>query len=108
MPPAARGNAVRLPATLATLPAHGGQPLAPAVRQKMEAAFETSFADVRVHVGQHAAALGALAFTHGSNLYSLPRSTTHPLDPHSNSSFTSSRTSCNSAAAARVIRSDRA
>jgi GNAT superfamily N-acetyltransferase len=38
----------------------------------MEAAFGTSFADVRVHVGPEAASIGALAFTHGSDLYFAP------------------------------------
>jgi hypothetical protein len=38
----------------------------------MESLFKTSFADVRVHVGPHAEALGALAFTHGSNVYFAP------------------------------------
>jgi hypothetical protein len=38
----------------------------------MEAAFRTSFADVRVHVGPEAGTLGAMAFTHGSNLYFAP------------------------------------
>jgi hypothetical protein len=38
----------------------------------MEAAFGTSFADVRVHVGPEAASIGALAFTHGNSLYFAP------------------------------------
>jgi hypothetical protein len=35
----------------------------------MEALFGADFSGVRVHVGQEAAAIGALAFTHGSDLY---------------------------------------
>ncbi len=35
----------------------------------MEAFFKTSFADVRVHVGSEASTIGALAFTHGADLY---------------------------------------
>jgi hypothetical protein len=50
----------------------GGQPLPPAVLQKMEAAFNTKFADVRVRVGPEASSLGALAFTHGSTIYFAP------------------------------------
>jgi hypothetical protein len=46
--------------------------LPPTVQQKMEAFFNTSFADVRVHVGPEAAAIGALAFTSGPNLYFAP------------------------------------
>ncbi|HYK01926.1 MAG TPA: GNAT family N-acetyltransferase [Thermoanaerobaculia bacterium] len=65
------GSAVPLPQQLA-VPAHGGQPLAPEVLQRMEAAFGTSFRDVRVHVGAQPAALGALAFAHGSHVYFAP------------------------------------
>lgn len=50
----------------------GGEPLPAAVRQKMEAAFGTSFADVRIHVSPQAASIGALAFTQGNNLYFAP------------------------------------
>jgi hypothetical protein len=38
----------------------------------MESVFKTSFADVRVHVGPQAAAVGAVAFTQGSNVYFAP------------------------------------
>lgn len=38
----------------------------------MEAAFKTSFSDVRIHVGPHAASIGAAAFTHGTNIYISP------------------------------------
>ena len=50
----------------------GGQPLPAPVRQKMEACFGTSFADVRVHVGPQASSIGALAFTQGAHLYFAP------------------------------------
>lgn len=52
--------------------AHGGQPLPAAVRQPMEAMFGTTFANVRIHVGPHAAAIGALAFTQGSSIHFAP------------------------------------
>jgi hypothetical protein len=38
----------------------------------MEAAFKTTFADVRVHVGPQATAIGALAFTRGTDLFFAP------------------------------------
>lgn len=57
-----QSEAFPLPANLPQLASAGGQPLPSAVREKMESAFRTSFADVRVHVGAHAAAIGAVAF----------------------------------------------
>lgn len=66
------GEAFQLPANLSSFGGGGGQPLPPPVRQKMESFFNASFADVRVHVGAQASAIGALAFTHGSNLYFAP------------------------------------
>jgi hypothetical protein len=65
------GEAFAVPSTL-NLSGSGGQPLPAPVREKMESFFRTSFADVRVHVGNQAPAIGALAFTHGSNLYFAP------------------------------------
>ena len=55
-----------------TLPTAGGRPLPESTRGTMESFFNTSFADVRVHVGPEASSIGALAFTHGSNLYFAP------------------------------------
>jgi hypothetical protein len=68
-PPA---NAVQVPPSVMTFDGGAGQPLAPAVRQRMERLFATSFADVRVHVGRAAATLGALAFTRGANIHFAP------------------------------------
>jgi ribosomal protein S18 acetylase RimI-like enzyme len=65
------GAAFAVPAAL-NLSASGGQPLPAPVREKMESFFGTSFADVRVHVGNQAPSIGAMAFTHGSNLYFAP------------------------------------
>lgn len=66
------GSSVQLPPRL-TMQTHGtGQPLPVAVRQKMESFFRTSFADVRVHVGPGATAIGATAFTRGSNIHFAP------------------------------------
>lgn len=62
------GQAVQLAPSF-TVGAAAGQPLPHDVRQKMERAFSTSFADVRVHVSPQPASLGAQAFTHGSNIH---------------------------------------
>lgn len=51
---------------------HGGSPLPEPVRAEMESFFHTDFSDVRVHVGQQAPAIGALAFAMGSHLYFAP------------------------------------
>ena len=69
----------RVPERMNALPpVMAGSPLPPAVRQKMESFFGTSFADVRVHVGPQAAAIGALAFTRGSHIHFAPGQ----YDPH--------------------------
>ena len=49
--------------------AHGGNPLPADVRQKMEGAFGQDFGDVRIHEGDEAAALDALAYAQGSHIY---------------------------------------
>jgi hypothetical protein len=67
------GTAFPLPPQFARVTVTGGgEPLAMAVRQKMEALFHSSFADVRVHVDQAPQSLGALAFTHGSHIHFAP------------------------------------
>lgn len=53
-------------------PKSGGQPIPDKVRAKMEAAFGADFSDVRVHVGQEAASIGALAYTWGTNIHFAP------------------------------------
>lgn len=45
------------------------RPLPTEVRAKMEQSFGTSFADVRVHQGSQADAMGARAYAQGSNIY---------------------------------------
>ena len=50
----------------------GGLPLPSDVRTKMETAFSTDFSDVRVHVGHEATALGAIAYTWGTNIHFAP------------------------------------
>lgn len=70
--PSASGSATQLPPHLSRVAAGGGEPLPPHVRAKMEAVFGTSFADVRVHVGGDAPAIGALAFTAGSHIHFAP------------------------------------
>lgn len=65
-------NAMQLPDTMANFATVGGEPLPPAIRQKMESFYGTSFSDVRVHVGPHASQIGALAFTQGSHIHFAP------------------------------------
>lgn len=62
-------------------PRSGGWPLPRDVQAKMEEAFGTSFSDVRVHVGPEASAIGALAFTWGSDLHFAPGQY-NPHTPH--------------------------
>ena len=50
----------------------GGFPIPDDVRTKMETAFGADFSDVRVHIGQEAASLGAIAYTWGSNIHFAP------------------------------------
>jgi len=77
----ANGKATQLPQTLALFGFGPGLPLPEPVQRKMETAFNASFADVRIHVGPQAAAIGALAFTHGSNIYFAPGQY-NPMMPH--------------------------
>jgi hypothetical protein len=42
------------------------------VRQAMESMFGAGFAAVRIHVGPHPATIGAVAFTHGTNIHFSP------------------------------------
>jgi hypothetical protein len=77
--PSPNGASLQVPAHLVNVPKHGGAPLPPAVLQRMEAVFGARLGDVRVHVGAHAAALGAVAFTQGSNIHFAPGR----YDPHS-------------------------
>jgi hypothetical protein len=50
----------------------GGLPIPDQVRAKMETAFGADFSEVRVHVGQEAASLGAIAYTWGTNIHFAP------------------------------------
>lgn len=71
--PQMNGNAMPLPDTLQHVARGGsGRALPEAVQQKMESFFGASFGDVRVHVGPEAPAIGALAFTLGSDIYFAP------------------------------------
>jgi hypothetical protein len=65
------GNAFPLPSGF-RLRAGGGLPLPSAVQAHLEGVFGASFGDVRVHLGGEAARIGALAFTHGTDLYFAP------------------------------------
>jgi hypothetical protein len=66
----ANGSVMPLPDTAKRL--EPGHALPPPVRQKMEAVFGTSFADVRVHVDARPASIGALACTEGSHIHFAP------------------------------------
>jgi hypothetical protein len=50
----------------------GGLPLPEDIRSKMETAFSADFSDVRVHIGQEASSLGAIAYTWGTNIHFAP------------------------------------
>lgn len=55
------------------LPAHGGGAAMPEeVRAKMEAAFGAEFSSVRIHEGSHAEAVGAAAYTQGTDIHFAP------------------------------------
>ncbi len=66
------GNTFALPPTFALKPHGTGQRLPEPVQRKMEAFFGADFSDVMVHIGPEAPSIGALAFTHGSDLYFAP------------------------------------
>lgn len=53
-------------------PRSGGWPLPRDVQDKMEAALGANFSDVRVYVGPEASAIGAIAFTWGSDIHFSP------------------------------------
>jgi hypothetical protein len=53
----------------AVTPPGGGQPLHPGVRGKMEASFGSDFSSVRVHEGDQASQLGAVAYAQGTDLH---------------------------------------
>lgn len=55
------------------LPGHGGGAELPDdVRREMEAAFGVDFSSVRIHEGAHAGAIGALAYTRGTDIHFAP------------------------------------
>jgi Domain of unknown function (DUF4157) len=53
-------------------PKAGGLPLPSDVRTKMETALGGDFSDVRVHIGHEASAIGAIAYTWGTNIHFAP------------------------------------
>jgi hypothetical protein len=63
---------MNVPANMPGLPCGGGQKMPASVQRRMESFFNTSFADVQIHVGPHAASIGALAFTLGSTIHFAP------------------------------------
>jgi hypothetical protein len=64
---------VSIPDASVRLPGHGGGAEMPEdVRAKMEAAFGVDFSPVRIHEGPHAQAVGALAYTQGTDIHFAP------------------------------------
>ncbi|WP_299486234.1 DUF4157 domain-containing protein [Acaryochloris sp. IP29b_bin.137] len=51
---------------------NGGRAIPTPVRAKMERAFNTSFANVKVHEGRQAKSVGAIAYTQGHNIHFAP------------------------------------
>jgi hypothetical protein len=75
-PPMADGGGARLPAGPAASrhadppkAGGGGSPLPSLVRSKMERALGTDLSRVRVHQGEEAESVGALAYTRGTDLH---------------------------------------
>ncbi|PTL83019.1 DUF4157 domain-containing protein [Vitiosangium sp. GDMCC 1.1324] len=50
----------------------GGRPLPEALRNRMEQAFAADFSSVRVHEGEAASSVGALAYTQGTHIHFAP------------------------------------
>lgn len=67
-----KGRTYLLPPHLARFGRREGQPLPETVQRKMESSFGASLSDVRIHEGPEAESIGAVAFTHGSNIYFAP------------------------------------
>lgn len=57
------------------------RPLSETLRGKMEAAFRADFTAVRVHVGPQAERIGAVAFTSGTDIFTLRQAGTSPRPP---------------------------
>src|SRR5271169_3566387 len=62
-------------------PKFGGWPLPREVQAKMESVLNANFSDVRIHVGPEASAIGAIAFTWGSDIHFAPGQY-NPHTPH--------------------------
>lgn len=81
-PPAQRKSAGEAHGRADASPASGsGRPLPENVQAKMEHAFGADFSNVRVHEGPQAQAIGALAYTQGTDIHFAPGR----YDPHSGS-----------------------
>lgn len=72
------GNGMR-PDLHPVAPASGGRPLPASVLALVEAVFSADLSRVRVHEGPQAAAMGALAYTQGTDIHMQPGL----YDPHS-------------------------
>lgn len=67
-----RGNAYALPSRFDLAPRLPGRPLAAAVLQRMEDLFGARLPEVRIHTGPQPQALGAAAFTLGTDIFFAP------------------------------------
>src|SRR5262245_47614876 len=67
--PRPHAGAFQLTRNRASLRTDGGHRLPEPVRRRMESVLKAGLSDVRIHIGSDADAIGALAFTHGSNIY---------------------------------------
>lgn len=70
--PLGAGREVALDHTQLVLPAWGGRSLPETLQRKLSQAFGADLSRVRVYEGQQAAALGAVAFTSGSDIFFAP------------------------------------
>lgn len=73
------GTTAMAPHSIAGVGTGGGQRLPDFIQVKMATVFQADFSDVRIHQGQQAANIGALAFALGSDIYFAPGQ----YNPHS-------------------------
>jgi ribosomal protein S18 acetylase RimI-like enzyme len=62
----------RTPFSHTAIATNGGRTIPAPMRTKMESAFNTSFADVKVHEGNHVGSVGAIAYTQGNHIHFAP------------------------------------
>lgn len=60
------------PQSRSPLPTSGGRPLPDGLRQEMEQSLGEDFRSVRIHEGEHAQSIGAVAATQGERVHFAP------------------------------------